>query len=309
MDHKLITFLSLLALMILNLNGCDPYEQNDFEERYVVEAYLIAENSLPPVQVSTTLPVDQVYTFENAAVDSAEVTISRIGEDGEIEQQTHYHQPDTGRSGFYYPRETEDQIVEPITEYRLTVQPKNAGDPITARTFVPDTFSVQETVQDSVVYQSQRQLKTVISPVRTPFQNQAHFIFTILAGEPLYSNLTPFYKSQVDDGDDTELSDFVKNNSGILNEGNFDKNPDGSISLNLPWLGFAFYGENATVTSSIDKNIYDYRRSQSVQTGSNTLSPGQIQNVIYHVENGIGVFGSMSSDTISTYLQRPGTAR
>lgn len=49
--------------------------------------------------------------------------------------------------------------------------------------------------------------------------------------------------------------------------------------------------------------MYDFVRSESVQLGGSTLSPGEIQNVITHVEGGLGIFGSLASDTIQTYIK------
>jgi len=51
--------------------------------------------------------------------------------------------------------------------------------------------------------------------------------------------------------------------------------------------------------------MYDFLRSQSVQTGGSTLSPGEIQNIDYNVEGGIGIFGSMASDTIAVNILEP----
>lgn len=303
MNLKSLILLIFSTSIFLFHSSCDLYDQNSYNEQYVIEAYLTAQNNLPPVRVSTTLPSNQTYTFENAALDSAKVSISRIGEQGAMKSQTTYHQPDTGSSGYYYPVESQNQKVQALSEYKLEVLPPNASKPVIARTFVPDTFTVQESANDTITYQATQQIETIISPIRTLSLDQSHFIFTVISRNPQYDNLTPFYKDQTDD--ESDISAFIKNDSGIINEGNFDINQDGTISLKLPWLGFAFYQDNAVVTSSIDKNLYDFIRSQSVQTGGSTLSPGEIQNVIYHVENGIGVFGSMSSDTIDTYLARP----
>ncbi len=45
-------------------------------------------------------------------------------------------------------------------------------------------------------------------------------------------------------------------------------------------------------------NMYDFYRSRDIQGGGSTLSPGEFQNVIYNIDGGIGVFGSMASDTV-----------
>ncbi|HBQ58078.1 MAG TPA: hypothetical protein DD671_00195, partial [Balneolaceae bacterium] len=95
------------------------------------------------------------------------------------------------------------------------------------------------------------------------------------------------------------------NSSGIINEANFQDNQDGTITLSYPWIGIAFYGVNNIVANAIDDNVYDFVRSQQVQLGGSMLSPGEIQNVIYHVEGGLGVFGSLATDTVTTFVSQP----
>ena len=56
------------------------------------------------------------------------------------------------------------------------------------------------------------------------------------------------------------------------------------------------------VPSLIDQNLYDYIRSESVQLGGSTLSPGEIQNVLTPIIGGVGIFGSMSRDTARTLI-------
>ncbi len=123
----------------------------------------------------------------------------------------------------------------------------------------------------------------------------------------MVENLTPFYAQLLEDSDTPEedLFLFSNNSSGILNEGNFEPNDDGSITIQYPWVGIAFFGENQIVANTIDDNVYDFVRSQQVQLGGSTLSPGEIQNVIYHIDGGIGVFGSLASDTVKTTVRRP----
>jgi hypothetical protein len=69
----------------------------------------------------------------------------------------------------------------------------------------------------------------------------------------------------------------------------------------------AFYEDNLIVANTIDDNVYDFIRSQETQLGGSTLSPGEIQNVIYNIEGGIGVFGALASDTVQVYIKRPGS--
>ena len=54
---KACTFIFILTL----LAGCELYKQDNYQEYYVVESYLIANNVLPELRLSTTAPVDAEY--------------------------------------------------------------------------------------------------------------------------------------------------------------------------------------------------------------------------------------------------------
>lgn len=54
--------LTLIALFTV-LSACEVYEQDSYEEYYVVESYLVANRQLPQVRVSTTAPVNDFYAF------------------------------------------------------------------------------------------------------------------------------------------------------------------------------------------------------------------------------------------------------
>jgi hypothetical protein len=90
-------------------------------------------------------------------------------------------------------------------------------------------------------------------------------------------------------------------NSPIINEGNYDINQDGTLTIRLPWIAVAFFGENRLTASALDDNLYDFIRTQTVQQGGSTLSPGEIPNVIERIEGGTGVFGSFAR---SSYVVR-----
>src|SRR5699024_8929696 len=171
-------------------------------------------------------------------------------------------------------------------------------------TLVPGSFEiVDEKVKDSIPYQSDEQLKIVIRGENERAGRQSYFVFTVEAVTPSPNNLTPFYKSLVEE-QDADIKNFYVNSSGIVNEENYEENSDGTLALRLPWIGVAFYGENDVVANTIDDNMYDFLRYQGVQGGGSTLPPGEIQNIKYNVEGGIGVFGSMASDTILVIIER-----
>ena len=286
-------------MMITLLAGCDPYSQDDYQEFVVIEAYLTANNPLPEIKVSRTLPAGERYTFEDAALDNATVRVFRLDDEGEVAEELPYNFSTAGTYESTFPH-----VVQPLTEYRVEVTFTDREERVTATTLVPDQISVLNEVATEIIYQGEEQLTVLLSPTQDTGEQKV-YIFNTIAIDPVEANLTPFYKSAVDDNDDITVNDFINNSSGLVNEGNFTINEDGSTTLFFPWIGVAFYGENDVITSSVDRNIRQLLRSQSVQLGGSTLPPGEIPNVVYNVEGGIGVFGSFSADTVRTNFLRP----
>ncbi len=291
------THILALSIILLALGGCDLYSQDEYEEYYVVESYLIAERPLPTVRLSKTLPVGREYTFDEAAVSNANVEINLLDGNGDIEQTFPYQLQSDGIYEPLFP-----VIVQPERRYRLHITFNNSPHEITAQTLVPGTFETVGAVVDSIDYQDPAQIE--ITTTRSVYPGrQGFFIFTLNAANVDSANLTPFYEDQVLDQDEN-IQDYAINSSGIINEENYEENEDGTLTLRVPWLAVAFYEENDITANAIDDNMYDFLRSQEVQGGGSTLPPGEIQNVIYNVEGGIGLFGSLASDTNRVFIRR-----
>lgn len=283
--------------------SCEIYPQDEYQEFYVVESYMVANRQLPLILLSTTSRADEVYDFDQLSVNNAEIQIQLLefGPDSNVEEFFTYQNQ---LPGIYIPDSTHK--VLPARTYKLQITFPDSDDLITAHTVVPDTFRIIGEVQDTVEYQSSRPLSLSLS--KSSYPGRANiYVFNAMAINAFPQNLTPFYKDIYDESEDPEkdLEKFSNNSSGIINEGNFDLNPNGTFTINFPWLGIAFYGQNLIIANTIDDNIYDFVRSQNVQLGGSTLSPGEIQNVITHINGGIGVFGSLASDTVQTFVQLP----
>lgn len=290
--------LLMLTMVLFLISGCNLYPQDSYKTQYVVEAYLTARQHLPDVRVSRTVPANAVYSYDKSAVNAAEVEVRLLSGNGNIVQ--HYPYLRVG-PGIYAPNTDVD--VQPLHKYQLYVHIDSTGQVITSTTVVPDTFRHVSNVPDSIVYQSPN-LLTIRTTLSHYPGRQNIYIFSVLASDTSLSNLTPFYAYRVTNNSDVQASEFVKNSSGIVNQGNYKINSDSTITLTIPWLAFAFYGKNTIVTNAIDDNLYDFLRSQNVQTGGSTLPPGVIPNLIYHVKGGIGIFGSMANDTVRLYLKK-----
>lgn len=293
------TFILLLFLLVFL--SCEDYNQDTYQEYVVVESYAVANSPLPEVYVRTTGRSDQPYNQTELTIEDANVQIVLFDENGSEEKIFEYIYSSARQA--YTPKDLNHKVL-PTRTYRLDVDFENRPEIIQASTTVPDEFEVLNTIPESVVYQSPEQLEIVLSETEST-QTQKVFVFTAIALDPTMENLTPFYFGIVEDDDDTDIEDFVPNSSGLINEANFQENDNGTITLKYPWIGIAFYGENLIVTHSVDDNLLDLVRSQDVQLGGSTLSPGEIPNLLYNVEGGIGVFGSLSTDTVQTAFTRP----
>jgi len=279
-------FLSMVVLFAFA--ACDPYTQDGFEEQMVVEAFLTAGDPLPSVKLSKTLPFDQEYTFEAAALSGLDVRLIRTTNSGATEAVLEYVESD--QRGVYVAAD-ESRTVTPGLVYRLEVREDPMSSPVlTSETFVPGDFDLISTNGNSFIYQGPDQFEPTFTISFYPGR-QNYYVASTLALDPDNFPLTPFYAGFLDEDDDPDQ--FLRVSSGIINEGNYEINEDNTITIKLPWIAIAYYGPNEVSFYAIDTNLYDYIRSLSIQLGGpSTLSPGQIENILWNVEGGIGIFGS-----------------
>jgi hypothetical protein len=308
------------AVLLVLATSCETWKQDDYEPFYVVESYLFGNELLQPVRLSTTAPLGQVYNFQSGAVINANVTVSLMREDNpQVVEQVFNYEMQT--PGVYLPASGTTHRVIPTRSYRLDVtglsNPAVSATSIRAVTVVPDSISivrlgyesqpnrpayVPETVID-ITYQQADQLLVDLTTGRyTEGRDQQFFILTIIAEDTARSNLTPFYAAVVD-GD--EIQNVYVNSSGIINQANYTLNPDNTVSIRFPWIGIAFFGKNTIIANVIDRNYYDFTRSQQVQRGGGTISPGEINNPLYRIDGAIGIFGSLSRTFFRVNVQKP----
>lgn len=289
MKYKI--FLPFLACFFLT--ACGEYVQDDYEQKYVVESFQVAQEPLADVRITTTGKIDDRLNLTANSVNNATVKVSLLKSDGSIDQSFNYVS-----SGAGYYRYTGTHRVLPSRTYRLDAVIGTST--ISAKTAVPDTMSVLNTNGTRFTYQ-QEQVALTISPSVNPNRN-SYFIFTVEAQEPNLSNLTSFYQASYER--DPDQIPPVRYASPILNDGNYTVNADGSFNIQLPWLAVVYYGRNRGYINAIDDNLYDFFRSQSVQRGGGVISPGEIPNAIYHVDGGIGVFGSYAKAYHDVVIER-----
>ncbi len=293
--------LILLTLLLIGFVSCDILDaDNSYKKQYVVESYLVAEEEFPPVVLTKTLPLDQLYTLENAAVTSGNIRVFELNDSGTPVDSIIYFR-NINSKAVYYPYGS--KTVKPLTRYRLQIIITDDNNHlITAETFVPGAFIAVQANADSVVYQSDDQFEVRYTPSFYP-NRQSYYILNVVAQDTT-GELTPFYAAVTEDDNEPTRTELQRNSSGILNEANFDVNSDQTITIRLPWLSVAFYGEHVIEANAIDDNIYDFVRSEGAQFGGGTISPGEIYDIIDHIEGGTGVFGSYYKVESPVYIKK-----
>ena len=305
-----MTRLSTLVLLLLatGLVGCDTTATQS-ESQIVVEAYLEGGAPLPPIRLTRSVDTDEAYTAADDAVRFATVEVLRLTADGATAATTPYVETDPG---VYRPAPTPIPVVQPLTTYELSVTvPEETR--VTATTTVPDTISIVEAQNVVVPYQSPQKPTFTITAPQSDRDGQAVLVLTTKSllefrrPEPeLRQGLTPFYEDAYDPAEDS-IDTFRTTSSGVLNEASFSRDPNGRITTELPWISVAFYGPNESAVHVIDDNFYDFIRSQQAQStggpGGGGLGPGEIPNVIEHVEGGTGVFASYVRDAQNVFIQ------
>ncbi len=274
------------------------------EDEIVVEAYLVAGEPFGEVRLSRLVGINELYDFTAKAVTDAVIEIRDVSDPVEQTEPIPYIGV-TNLPGVYQPLSTER--VRPLATYELVVDIPAAGKTLRSRTTVPGDFRVVSFAPDTVVYQGREQIEVQVTRSVYPGR-QSIFVFSTQGLDPNIPNLTPFYREVIEpdnDEDEDELEEFLINESPPLNEEAYDVLPDGTLSVTVPWLAFVFYGPNRLMMNAIDENLFDFVRSHQVQQGGSTLAPGEIPNVINHVDGGLGVFGSYARSQIEVEVLRP----
>lgn len=286
---------------LLLLAACDTADPDTFKSQYVVESYQVASEPLGTVRLFQTEQPNVAFDLNELAVRDAEVLIELLDEAGAEAVETYVYEEVPGQPGLYEAID-EDAVVQERRTYRLRVEiPETndqSGGSLSATTLVPGVFEVLSVENADVTFQDslglQPQFRVTLS--ETPGR-QSYYIFSTesLLPEPLNEDdLVPFLDDILDEDEKTpdELEDFRLSSSPILNQENYDIEPDSTVVIDFPWIAATFYGRNHVSVSALDDNLYDLIRSQSVQQGGSTLAPGEIPNIIERIEGGTGVFGS-----------------
>ena len=273
----------------------------------VVDALLIVDKPLPQVLISETVKSNAGYSERWEGVGDAEVVISQ----GE---QTFLYSP--GFAAGYYMPPSNAPLVLPNTIYNLRV--RSQGREATAQTITPGRFDIREAVllddetlevirplnryedgnvqENRIVYQDGL-LEMRFDPLPVSGYHIAIESLDPTSDFVIYSDLV----------DEDERADFERYGSSPAFEGT-----DGIVRF--PWFAVAFAGPHVIRIYAVDKNWFDLIRSVPEffqDDDGNAFQPGGLagdnfERPLFHVNGGIGIFGSASVDSVGfVVLPRP----
>lgn len=280
----------------------------------VIDALLIVDKPLPWVLISETVNATSRDRFGGPlddwkGVDDAEVVITQ----GE---QTFLYRPSSDVFVGSYRPPRNAPLVLPNTTYHLSVQ--SQGRIATAQTVTPGRLNIRAAVLlDETTLEVIRELKKYKdSAVFNAPENRLSYQLGLLEMrfDPLPSS---GYQIAIESLD--RSSDFLVD-SDLFEENNFDRYgsspaleaPDGN--LRMPWFIVGFAGPHVIRVYAVDKNWFDLIRSvpelfQEDDDGAfqqGGLAGDNFERPLFHVNGGIGIFGSASVDSVGfVVLPRP----
>ena len=304
----------LMMGCLIALVGCEAERDPsslfgpDASSTLVVDALLIVDQPLPQVLVSETVKANAGYFERWEGVEDAEVVIAQG-------DQTFFYSARPGNGRYDPPRNA--PLVLPNTTYSLRVQ--SQGRIATAQTTTPGRFDIREVaILDDETLEVIRPLKRYedgnVAENRVVYQDgllEMRFDPLPVSGYHIaIESLDPGSDFVIDSDlvDEGERADWERYGSSPAFEGT-----DGIVRF--PWFAVAYAGPHVVRIFAVDKNWFDLVRSvpeffQDDDDG-NAFQPGGLagdnfERPLFHVEGGIGIFGSASVDSVGfVVLPRP----
>lgn len=299
---------AVLLVAALLLAGCsttrepgDLYKPTDVGV-LVLDATLIVDRPAPEIRISETLDPGTPYTPEVAAVRAADVRLTR--NDGAVV----LYAENPSAPGHYRPEGVPASIL-PETSYTLTVE-ASRNRRATATTVTPARFSVERWVLlNEQTLAVERQLRTFAElgdEVYTAPENQVVYQQGLLEARIRRNGAVAYQAGLVSldlDSDRVIEADFLdEEDYAQLDRQNASPALEAADSLiRLPWFAIFWAGRYRITIHAIDRNWYDFIRSFPQGDGGFGIGGNAGDNFerpLFHVEGGIGLFGSAAVDSI-----------
>ena len=273
----------------------------------VIDAILIVDQPLPDLFLKRTIAPGATQTAEALAVDDAQVVL-RAGD------STYRYASDPDSLGRYLPP-ANAPIVQPQRLYQLEVSTPD-GQSLRAQTTTPQRIRVEQfLLLDEETLQVDRPLAL--------FSEKGDGVYEERANQVPYRQGLLEVRLSANDIEAYQLAIFnLETDSPLLIEADFleeddleefdrsGASPPLAISdgnARLPWFGIAFEGRHKFLIYALDKNWYDFVRTDpnSDGGGGGGLLGDQFQRPIFNVEGGIGFFASTAVDSVGFTVYVP----
>ena len=271
----------------------------------VVDAILIVDEPLPPVLLRHTAAPGVPYMAASTALAGASVTIHT--DDAVFEYRS-----DPEASGRYLPPRAA-ALVEPGRTYELRVETSD-GAVVRAMTQTPERMLIGELVLLDREGNELRHLKLfseIGNQVYEAAENQLEWTKGVLQARFRHDGAAASYQIAVSNLE--HFSPLLFDNDWI-DEDDVERGEtspplgleDGA--LYLPWDGIFFAGRYKVKLYAVDENWFDLVRTDNVNADRSSGEAGQaFQRPLFHVENGIGLFGSAAVDSVGFSVRPKGT--
>lgn len=325
---------ALLLVSLLALAACDSLGSADYDEQVVVSALIQTGRTFRPVTLTRTIPLQGPIDPSRFLVTDAVVSISLLAEDGSVEAEYPF---EFNGNGQYIALDPNAEVL-PERRYRFVAEVPGEGT-ITAETTTPSGIQLVQPAPETIVYLDGLGPTFRVTPAASVPERQSVYLIQVAAQAAddfgVYEREdgtfgvrrqflddrfgpTPDAESFIDgiDCESLELdscdflpSDLASGSSPLLNEESYERFPDGSIQVTVPWLAFGFYGPHKFTLNALDVALTDYIATQAIQFNPTTLSPGEIPNITTNVQGGLGVFGAYASvEAFSTVVPQSSLA-
>ncbi len=305
---------SLATLLLVAATACDTTREPGeliapgLSDLLVLDATLIVDRPLPAIFVRRSIAIDQPYSQAAAAVTGATVEI-------ETPQGSVFYSDDPDSAGRYLPP-ADSPIVRASTRYRLRVD--SADRHASAETVTPEKIEITEALLlDEVTLEPVRTLLTFAAAGWEELFGAPENQIPYLEGLPelRFDQVeVPAYQVGVLplDPEAEPVIDLSFLDEETLEEV-YEQARSGAESppmiiedgrLKMPWFAIVFGGPHLVKLFAVDENWFDYIRSNGVDTDNRWggLAGDAFERPIFHVEGGIGLFGSASVDSLGLVI-------
>lgn len=276
----------------------------------VVDAVLLVGEPMPDIYLTRTVQPGATFDTSNALIPDATVRIENLSPGGDV--LAYSYRSESGRYTPDLPKGETRPLVAEDTEYRL-IADLPSGEAIHATTRTPSRFRVDDWVvlenDGETLRKTLRRFRDMESPdsVYNDPNNQLDYSDGLLQARIDRPDVPAF---QVGLSSLDLDSDFVID-PDFFEEEDFEELDRISSSpplvaedgiLRMPWFAIYFAGRYVVKVYAMDRNWFDAARSiPELNQGGPGFGGNAGDNFewpIFHIEGGIGLFGSAAVDSI-----------